>query len=421
MSSKQPVNFVEILSHDDKWLVNNASNIIQQLGGLRNVLEILSNHDLTHNHTNTNTINIMNDSNVNSMPNCNNNTMTDSTPLVPTAVATTVASTPSLQSLTISNINTNNIGTIHNCKYQPVTSNTPSLIISTSTPASTVVTTPQLQSTSNSITSTVIGSSSGMLKPCGCKRSTVTAYPLNDGLHLIAQFLFNRDCITSNFDADTVQQWSNMIDIFSKFILSMPFCTIYGLFAIGTILIWYLEHEKIFVIENVQIWIIFEICWLIQTILLLLCFDRELFYQQLQSFDVWYRFYNMILCCMCDLYLYPNIKVNIMSFIVGIPAILFMTCVDALPVLRKTRLIVFVSDTALGCLFYATFYFGIKNDVEMFIFERKISLKTLALGAMSNIAIFTIKQLYHFVKDPTKATNVSNRPKLIVFGTNMNP
>lgn len=391
MESTTSVNFMDMLAHDDEWLVANVSNIIQQIGGVRKLLEIVADHTNNHDsHSGDATV------------------ITASSPLVPTVPSTTQPLKSMATISTNSNLNTSTTSNASIHQYQPVTAHT--------TIAGTVAATTS-QCNTNNRNNHVIASSSQLITACNnCKHSTITVYPLNDGIHWIVDFLCNRDCIRSN--PKTIDTLRNMSDKISKLILSIPFCGLYGLTPIFTILTWYLQHEKIFVIAGFEIWLVFETCWLIQTILLLLCFDRQLFYQQLQSFDVWYRMYNILLYCVCDIYLDPSVAANFLSFVVGIPAILFMTCVDALPVTRKTRLIVFLADTTLGCLFYVVFYFGIRDDVEIFIFDRKISLKTLALGAMANIAIFTMKQLYHFIKDPTKATNVSNRPKLIVFSGN---
>ena len=235
---------------------------------------------------------------------------------------------------------------------------------------------------------------------------TVTVQPMNDFIHLLTDYLCPTKC-----------GWADKLTLF---ILSTKFAIVIAVTSLIAILLWFLATEiESFSRKNVgfDLYIIGEVFWFVEALLIILSFDHIVFKEQIKSFDSCFRICNTMLYCVCDVWLYDDqvLAQKIFVFAVGIASIVFLTCIDAFSVKKRTRGVILGSLTFFIFCYYFLFYFTTRNDTTFQLFGRDLSLKTIALGTLSNLTIFMCKQLFGFIKDPTKATNVMDRPKLIVI------
>lgn len=383
------VSIPELLSKDDKYLHDNEHQIVTQLGGIRNILESLNSIQTQHarGHTIDNVVTDI----INNEQNHDKNTKSQNNTTRVTQNIKINTNTHYTNYNHNNNVNDNE----HKATVLPVTNPDAhhgdlSPIIANTTTSHGTDTRPKTLFHMDSTK----------------KQIMFTIFPFNDLIH----GLMYKTLSEANYN-----RILDYLDSYSLFVTSKRF----GIIPVITTIF---AMIGMIIPDLRAMQIIFNGFWVIEILMLIAVFDSRIMKEQIYSFDAWFRLYNMLVFYICNIIMitdhYPNSNLSmaqgIFDLIQSTITTYFVINIDAFAINKTLRLAVLMLIISWFSVVFWLYYYNTNKDTEIEIFDRHISMKTVAISALFNVILFFVKQFGLLIYQPGFATNISYSPKLLI-------
>ena len=384
-----------LLAHDDDYLTSNALEIINNLGGIRQILEI-SLQNLAKPNDQQSSGQIQNENPVTShiqKTKTNINSNSPSTTPPPVAISHAQLEMNAIEQSARKSTIEQPISQSQSRSRQHTT-------IGIRLPQNTIATSDDYNS--NNINDTKF-------------EFEIVAYPDNDILHKIFEIGFeNKTDLADRISSGLLRSRIMLGCILPCFfIISI---SVQALFIISAYFTSYFDNNNqsipvgILVTQYMYIFIS-----AIVFIFIILSFDWIIFKHQCSSFDTIYKIYNAILMEISFAFRVNYAAVQfIPELCVFVLMMICLVCNDAWNISLKWRLSFVTMITIILTGWYLSILFESNSGDKIVNFWGfDISLRDVNLNAQANVCIFLYKQVFFMIKDPQKATAVNERPKIV--------